>query len=93
MNRPLRFPIVRCLALASVLALALAAASGALAQCAMCSGAADATSGEFAYSKSTIFMLSVPYLLLGGVAGYVVHAFRRARAPSRDGEGRDPAGP
>jgi hypothetical protein len=57
----------------------------------MCSGAADASSGQFAYSKSTLFMLSIPYLLLGGVAGYVVHAFRRARAPSGDSE--EPDGP
>jgi hypothetical protein len=90
MKREPRFPLVRLFALLSVAALSLAAASSVLAQCAMCSGAADASSGEYAYSKSTLFMLSVPYLLLGGVAGYVVHAFRRARVPSRDGEGPDP---
>jgi hypothetical protein len=74
--------IFRCLALGGVIGSALLTASQALAQCAMCSGAADATSGQFAYSKSTLFMISVPYLLLGGVAGYVVHAFRKAGATS-----------
>jgi len=58
------------------------AAASALAQCAMCSGAADASAGQFAFSKSTLMMLSVPYLLLGGVALYVVRAFRRSREKS-----------
>jgi hypothetical protein len=57
----------------------------------MCSGAADASSGQFAYSRSTLFMLSIPYLLLGGVAGYVVHAFRKARVSA--GESKEPADP
>jgi hypothetical protein len=68
------------------------AGSHALAQCAMCSGAADATSGQFAYSKSTLFMLSIPYLLLGGVGGYVVHAFRKARDDSRSEDSGEPGG-
>jgi heme/copper-type cytochrome/quinol oxidase subunit 2 len=58
------------------------AAAQAAAQCAMCSGAADASAGQFAFSKSTLMMLSVPYLLLGGVALYVVRAFRRSRDDS-----------
>jgi hypothetical protein len=58
------------------------AAAKAAAQCAMCSGAADASAGQFAFSKSTLMMLSVPYLLLGGVALYVVRAFRRSRDDS-----------
>jgi len=52
----------------------------AFAQCAMCQGSTAATSdGGAVYNRSTLFMLCVPYLLLGGVAGYVVYAFRRAR--------------
>jgi hypothetical protein len=75
----------------SVLVLSAVTASRVMAQCAMCSGAADASSGQFAYSKSTLFMLSVPYLLLGGVAGYIVHAYRQARGPSPGVEtGPDP---
>jgi heme/copper-type cytochrome/quinol oxidase subunit 2 len=58
------------------------AAAKAAAQCAMCSGAADASAGQFAFSKSTLMMLSVPYLLIGGVALYVVRAFRRSREDS-----------
>jgi hypothetical protein len=59
----------------------------AFAQCAMCQGATAAGSdGGAVYNRSTLFMLCVPYLLLGGVAGYVVYAFRRVRPanPSRD---------
>jgi hypothetical protein len=98
MKHPLPSPWVavigRCLALLTVLGSILAAASRAMAQCAMCSGAADASSGQFAYSKSTLFMISVPYLLLAGVAGYVVHAFRKADDATevREGEGPDPGG-
>ena len=84
-----RLALTRCRAWIPILLL-LFGASRAVAQCAMCSGAADATSGEFAYSKSTLFMLSVPYLLLGGVAGYVVRAFRRSRDASSAGDGDDP---
>jgi heme/copper-type cytochrome/quinol oxidase subunit 2 len=76
-----RLPKWLCLAL---LAAGLAAAaSRAFAQCAMCSGAADASAGQFAFGKSTLMMLSVPYLLLGGVALYVVRAFRKSRDDSR----------
>lgn len=58
----------------------LALHAPALAQCAMCQGSTAATSdGGAVYNRSTLFMLCVPYLLLGGVAGYVVYAFRRAR--------------
>jgi hypothetical protein len=59
----------------------LFSASRLLAQCAMCSGAvgAGADAGR-AYNSSTVFMLAVPYLLLLGVLGYVVHAFRRPPA-------------
>ncbi len=62
------------------------ASSGAFAQCAMCSGAAGAGSdGGGAYNLSTLLMLAVPYLLLLGVAGYVVYAFRKARpAPGQE---------
>ncbi len=59
----------------------------ALAQCAMCQGSAAATSdGGAVYNRSTLFMLCVPYLLLAGVAGYVVYAFRRVRpaGPAED---------
>jgi hypothetical protein len=63
------------------MALLVAAGTPILAQCAMCQGASAAGSdGGAMYNRSTLFMLSVPYLLLGGVAGYVVYAFRRARA-------------
>ena len=52
----------------------------AFAQCAMCEGASAAgADGGAVYNRSTLFMLSVPYLLLAGVAGYVAYAFRRAR--------------
>ena len=61
--------------------------SPALAQCAMCQGASAAGSdGGAVYNRSTLFMLCVPYLLLGGVAGYVVYAFRRARPANRTGD-------
>jgi hypothetical protein len=60
--------------------LLFAAAGPLLAQCAMCQGASAAGSdGGSVYNRSTLFMLCVPYLLLAGVAGYVVYAFRRAR--------------
>ncbi|MCI0657188.1 MAG: hypothetical protein L0170_08975 [Acidobacteria bacterium] len=49
----------------------------------MCQGSSAATSDSGAvYNRSTLFMLCVPYLLLAGVAGYVVYAFRRARPAS-----------
>jgi hypothetical protein len=68
----------------------LALDTPASAQCAMCQGSTAATSdGGAVYNRSTLFMLCVPYLLLGGVAGYVVYAFRRARPASPS----DPAGP
>jgi hypothetical protein len=68
----------------------LALDTPALAQCAMCQGSSAATSdGGAVYNRSTLFMLCVPYLLLGGVAGYVVYAFRRARPASPS----DPARP
>ena len=51
------------------------------AQCAMCQGSSSAgADGGASYNRSTLFMLCVPYLLLGGVAGYVVLAFRRNRS-------------
>ena len=60
--------------------LALAAPGAARAQCAMCEGSAAAGSDSGAsYNHSTLFMLSMPYLLLGGIGGYVVYAFRRSR--------------
>ena len=56
------------------------------AQCAMCSGAAGAgADAGRAYNSSTLFMLAVPYLLLLGVLGYVVHAFRRPPSSSSGG--------
>jgi len=70
----------------------LPSASELFAQCAMCSGAvgAGADAGA-AYNSSTLFMLAVPYLLLLGVLGYVVHAFRRPPSSS-SGEPSDPRG-
>ena len=63
------------------------AAAPLLAQCAMCQGASAAGSeGGAVYNRSTLFMLCVPYLLLAGVAGYVVYAFRRARPAGSAGD-------
>lgn len=91
MKASLRKVLTRFSGVISVLVLSVMTASRVMAQCAMCSGAAEASSGQFAYSKSTLFMLSIPYLLLGGVAGYIVHAFRKARVSFPDGEpGPDP---
>jgi heme/copper-type cytochrome/quinol oxidase subunit 2 len=73
--------------------LVLAAAPSATAQCAMCQGASAAGSdGGAVYNRSTLFMLCVPYLLLAGVAGYVVYAFRRAR-PAASAGNPNPAPP
>ena len=92
MKPALRKALARLSGVIPVLVLWAMTASRVMAQCAMCSGAADASSGQFAYSKSTLFMLSIPYLLVGGVAGYIVHAFRRVR-PSGGGEQEaDPGG-
>jgi len=67
-------------ALSLVLVLLWTAGVTAHAQCAMCQGSSGAgADGGAAYNRSTLFMLSVPYLLLGGVAGYIVYAFRRSR--------------
>lgn len=67
-------------ALAFTALVALAAPGDVRAQCAMCEGSAAAGSDSgAAYNHSTLFMLSVPYLLLGGIGGYVVYAFRRSR--------------
>ena len=64
------------------------------AQCAMCEGSAAAGGdGGAVYNRSTLFMLSVPYLLLLGVGGYVVYAFRRARSHPRPGSDDAPAPP
>ena len=53
----------------------------------MCQGSSGAgNDGGAAYNRSTLFMLCVPYLLLGGVAGYVVYAFRRSRPSNVDGD-------
>jgi len=53
----------------------------------MCEGSAAAGSdGGAVYNRSTLFMLSVPYLLLAGVAGYVVHAFRKVRPVQPPGD-------
>lgn len=72
-------------ALALAMLLALATAVPALAQCAMCEGSAAAGSDAgVAYNRSTLFMLSVPYLLLGGIGGYVVYVFRRGRSSAQD---------
>lgn len=67
----------------------VAAVSPALAQCAMCSGAAGSnTDAGAAYNTSSLFMLAVPYLLLMGVGGYVFYAFRRSSSPrTPDGSG------
>ena len=83
-------PMQRIAGLALILAAVfLALDTAAFAQCAMCQGASAASSdGGAVYNRSTLFMLCVPYLLLGGVAGYVVYAFRRARPSSPS----DPAG-
>ena len=69
-----------------LLVLLLASANTpASAQCAMCQGAAGAgPEGGGAYNLSTLLMLAVPYLLLLGVGGYVVYAFRRSGASSGD---------
>ena len=70
----------------------LPSASELFAQCAMCSGAAGAgADAGGAYNSSTLFMLAIPYLLLMGVLGYVVHAFRRPPSSS-SGEASDPRG-
>lgn len=67
-------------------------ASNLFAQCAMCSGAAGAgPDAGGAYNSSTLFMLAIPYLLLLGVLGYVVHAFRRSPSGSSV-EAPDPRG-
>ena len=79
--------------LAVVLVVALAAGGSAFAQCAMCEGSAAAGSdGGAAYNSSTLFMLAVPYLLLGGIGGYVVWSFRRTR-PSPPPAQSDPGDP
>lgn len=80
--------------LAVVLAAAMAAGGSAFAQCAMCEGSAAATADAgAAYNRSTLFMLAVPYLLLGGIGGYVVWSFRRPRPspPPAEGDPGDPA--
>jgi len=59
----------------------------------MCQGGADATPGDFAYSKSTLFMLSVPYVLILGVAAYVFYAFHRSPMTSGSPDDLDPAPP
>lgn len=52
----------------------------ARAQCAMCQASAESTrGGGAAFNLSTLFMLSVPYLLVVGVIGYVVYATRHPR--------------
>jgi len=67
--------------------LIVAAGTPAHAQCAMCQGSSGAgNDGGAAYNRSTLFMLCVPYLLLGGVAGYVVYAFRRVRPTGSTGD-------
>lgn len=79
--------------LAVVLAVALGGGS-VFAQCAMCEGnAAAGSDGGAAYNSSTLFMLAVPYLLLGGIGGYVVWSFRRPRTspPPAEGDPGDPA--
>jgi hypothetical protein len=90
---PIRLRIRRTILLSAVAC--LSSVSRLLAQCAMCSGAvgAGADAGR-AYNSSTVFMLAVPYLLLLGVLGYVVHAFRRPPAKA-DVAGSDlpPDGP
>jgi hypothetical protein len=70
-----------------IVTLFLLAGIPAFAQCAMCQGSTAATSdGGAVYNHSTLFMLCVPYLLLAGVAGYVVYAFRRVRPASSAGD-------
>lgn len=81
---------------APVLVMAMAAAGPVLAQCAMCEGSAAAgADGGAAYNSSTLFMLVVPYLLLGGIGGYVVWSFRKPRiSPPRSvDEPEAPAAP
>jgi hypothetical protein len=57
------------------------ASTSARAQCAMCQGSSGAgADGGASYNRSTLFMLCVPYILLGCVAGYIVYAFRHNRS-------------
>ncbi len=80
--------------LAMLLAMTMAAGGPALAQCAMCEGSAAAgADGGAAYNSSTLFMLAVPYLLLGGIGGYVVWSFRKPRTlpPRPEDKPGDPA--
>ena len=93
---PPRFPkrAARSAALVAILAAVLAAGGGSIrAQCAMCEGSSAAgADGGAAYNSSTLFMLAVPYLLLGGIGGYVVWSFRRPRRTPPRAED-DSAGP
>ena len=71
------------------------AAGGSLrAQCAMCEGTAAAGSDSgAAYNSSTMFMLVVPYLLLGCIGGYVAWTFRKPRIAPRQDDPADPPSP
>jgi hypothetical protein len=76
-----------------LLAVLLASGGTARAQCAMCEGSAAAGADRgAAYNRSTLFMLAVPYLLLGGIGGYVAWSFRKPRTaqPPADGDPVDP---
>jgi hypothetical protein len=76
-----RIPWMRAAALLVILMILIPSSSTPVsAQCAMCQGSSGAgADGGASYNRSTLFMLCVPYILLGGVAGYIVYAFRHNR--------------
>jgi hypothetical protein len=59
--------------------------------CAVCLTGADGAVAD-AYDWSVLFLMAMPYLVMGSVAGYLVYAYRRAAAEKEQEAARGEAG-
>lgn len=54
--------------------------------CAVCGGAAIGTDPGTGFNSSILFLLSMPYVVLGAIAGWLIYTYRRASG-RREGSG------
>ena len=77
-----RFPAAFVFGLASILAPGVARA------CAVClAGAADDPLTD-AFNWSVLFLMAMPYTVVGSIAAWLFYAHRRASAKQREGRGK-----